>query len=409
MWIRPLPADRVFLSLQGLFALFTVTVFTVSQVYLVESAHLNPLQLVLVGTTLEASAFVLQIPTGVVADVYSRRLSIVCGLFTLSAGILLWGAFSGFATILLAQVINAAGYCFVSGALEAWIADEAGSARAGRLYVRGAQAGYLGALAGAFLSVPLASYSLRLPFFVGGGMLAMLAVALALVMPENGFTPALREGRGSWSQMAHTTRAGFGAARARPVLLTILAIAVIYGMASEGFDRLWTVHLLRSFILPPLGPFKPIAWFAVINAVALLLSLAAAEIAKRRVDTNSHVAVARALFLINGLLVASVVAFALAGSFVLALATYWAVTLLRRTSTPLQSAWVNQDLEAEVRATVHSMASQADALGQTALGPVLGVIANVASTRVAIVVAGFVLVPALALYARTTSTRMRRA
>ena len=39
-----------------------------------------PLQLVLVGTTLELACFLFEIPTGIVADLYSRRLSVVIGV-----------------------------------------------------------------------------------------------------------------------------------------------------------------------------------------------------------------------------------------------------------------------------------------------------------------------------------------
>ena len=56
-------------------------VFTIIMVFQVETAGLSPLQLVLVGTALELSAFVFEIPTGVVADVYSRRLSVIIGIF----------------------------------------------------------------------------------------------------------------------------------------------------------------------------------------------------------------------------------------------------------------------------------------------------------------------------------------
>ncbi len=63
----------VYLMLEGLFALFNAVVVTVNMVYQVEVAHLNPLQLVLVGTTLEATYFACNVPTGVVADAFSRR------------------------------------------------------------------------------------------------------------------------------------------------------------------------------------------------------------------------------------------------------------------------------------------------------------------------------------------------
>jgi MFS transporter, DHA3 family, tetracycline resistance protein len=59
-----------------------------------------------------------------------------------------------------------------------------------------------------------------------------------------------------------------------------------------------------------------------------------------------------------------------------------------------------QITDSSVRATVISISGQADALGQAGGGPVLGVIGNLFGIRAALVAAGFVLTPALALYAR---------
>ncbi len=63
--------------------------------------------------------------------------------------------------------------------------------------------------------------------------------------------------------------------------------------------------------------------------------------------------------------------------------------------------WLNQQItDSSVRATVISISGQADAIGQTVGGPVLGVIGNVFGIRAALVAAAFVLTPALALYGR---------
>ena len=107
-------------------------IFTASSIYQVTVAGLTPLQLVLVGTTLELSVFIFEIPTGVVADVYSRRLSIIIGMFLIGLGFLVEGTFPIFWAILLAQVLWGVGYTFTSGATEAWITDEIGEAAAGQ-------------------------------------------------------------------------------------------------------------------------------------------------------------------------------------------------------------------------------------------------------------------------------------
>ena len=72
-----------------------VLAFTVTAVYYVTEVGMSPLQLVLVGTFMEVSIFVFEVPTGVVADTYSRRLSIVIGTAVMGVAVILFGAFAG--------------------------------------------------------------------------------------------------------------------------------------------------------------------------------------------------------------------------------------------------------------------------------------------------------------------------
>src|SRR6187200_2043409 len=74
--MRRADATRLYYVLQVL--LFMPT-WVVMAVYLVQTVHLSPLQLVLMGTAMEAAVFLFEVPTGVVADTYSRRLSLVIG------------------------------------------------------------------------------------------------------------------------------------------------------------------------------------------------------------------------------------------------------------------------------------------------------------------------------------------
>ncbi|MEJ2130581.1 MAG: MFS transporter, partial [Gammaproteobacteria bacterium] len=99
------------------------TMVTINLVYMVQVAGLDPLQMVLVGTALELSAFVFEIPTGIVADVYSRKLSVIIGYALTGAGFLLLALAPRFEVILLSQVIWGLGATFISGAYPAWLAD----------------------------------------------------------------------------------------------------------------------------------------------------------------------------------------------------------------------------------------------------------------------------------------------
>jgi MFS transporter, DHA3 family, tetracycline resistance protein len=111
---------------------------TIASVYRIQTVGLNPLQLVLVGTVLELAILLFEVPTGVLADTYGRRRSVIAGFLLIGAGFSFEGAVPTFVTVLVAQIIWGVGYTFVSGALQAWIADEVGGRDLGRIYLRAA-------------------------------------------------------------------------------------------------------------------------------------------------------------------------------------------------------------------------------------------------------------------------------
>jgi DHA3 family tetracycline resistance protein-like MFS transporter len=395
-------AYRVYLVLEGFQALFFAMISTVNLVYQVEVAHLNPLQLVLVGTMLESVAFVLQVPTGALADVYGRRRAVILGMALVGVGFAIEGLVPRFAVILATQVIWGAGATFMDGALEAWIADEVGEARVGAAFLRGSQVGQLGAVLGAGMSVALASLRLNLPIVTGGALTVLLALYLLVAMPEQQRTrsAAVKGERASWGRIAATARGGVRLVRQSPVLLIILAVGACYGASSEGFDRLSAAHYLHDLTIPALGPFKPVVWFGVMSVGSMLLSLVATELLRRRMGTASHERIARVLFVFAVVQVAGVVVFGLAGNFWLALLAYWSYLVLRRAAGPIYATWLTQSSAPEVRATVISLNGLADAGGQILGGPVIGLVGTALSLRAALVASGVALAPALALFAR---------
>ncbi|HET7090121.1 MAG TPA: MFS transporter [Anaerolineae bacterium] len=401
--MEKLKAYRVFLAMSAAQAFAMTAMFTTGTVYYVNGIGLDPLQLVLVGTALEATAFLFEIPTGIVADVYSRRLSILLGHFLLGAGFLLIGAFPLFDVLLAAQVITGIGYTFLSGATEAWLADEIGEVHVGAALIRARQLERITSIAGILAGAGLASLRLNLPFLAGGGLLLALGAFLVWHMPETGFRPASREDRSTWSKFAGAFREGARLVRASRLLLLFFGIAFFWGAASEGFDRLGDAHLLASFAFPAIGALQPVAWFGVLALAGTLIELAVNELLRKRLEAITRVpsATAKVLFVINALMIASVLVFALAGGFWLALSAMLLYGVCRSMGGPLIDAWLVQHIDSSVRATVLSMRGQTDAIGQIAGGPGVGWIGRAVSLRAAIAAAGLLLSPALILYART--------
>jgi DHA3 family tetracycline resistance protein-like MFS transporter len=387
------------LILEFVASLLFSLIFTVNAVYFVTVVQLSPLQLVLVGTILEATVFVFEVPTGVLADVKSRRLSVIIGYVLMGVGFIIEGSYPLFWTVALAQVLWGFGYTFTSGATQAWVADEMGMEHAGEAFLRGTQAARIGALVAIPISVALGSIAITIPIVLSGVLMILLAVFLSLTMTEEGFTPTPPEERSTWALMLKTLRDARQLVRRHPILLILLIIGLFYGLYSEGFDRLWTAHLLENFRLPFVDTLEPVVWFGVIRAVMLAVSLAATEVVRRRVDTSHPAQIARPLMVNAALIIAALAGFGLTRSFWIAIVLYWLIGTLRSVAAPLDTAWYNLLIDdPQVRATMFSVTSQVDAVGQIAGGPGVGAIGN-HSIRAALVTSAAILAPVLPLYA----------
>jgi hypothetical protein len=347
---------------------------------------LDPLQLVLVGTVLEATIIVFEVPTGVVADVFSRRLSIVMGRLLFGLAFVIEGSVPVFVPILLAEVIRGVGETFLSGASQAWLAGEVGDARLGSMFMRAAQVRRGSGLVGIAAGVALASIQLNLAVIVGGCLSLGLAAFLALRMPETGFRPPARVQQSTLTAMLQTAGTSLRSIRSSPLLLIFTGIAAAAGASSEGFDRLWEAHLLTSFTFPALGSLQPVVWIGVLNGVGALLGIAAIQTITR-LDTNDDKRVARLLLVLQCGWVLSVLVFGLTTSFVVAAIAVWSKRVVDSMSEPLFNTWQTRVIPSHIRATVLSAFGQGDALGQVLGGPVVGAIGTAWSIGAAMVAA----------------------
>src|SRR5215475_167229 len=357
--------------------------WVVMAVYLVRELHLSPLQLVLMGTAMEAAVFLFEIPTGVVADTYSRRLSLVIGYLGTGAAwvavglvsapwliIALWG-FWGFA------------YTFTSGAEQAWITDEVGVDRVGGIFLRAARFGQAGAVVGLLIQVAVGTLSLRAGVVLGGVFTLACGVAAALFMPETGFVRRTREQRASaLAELQTTALRGGRYAWAQPIIMLLVGVELFLGTSAEAFDRLKEAHFLRDVGLPAVGHLDPVIWFGIFWLAGMLLNIAAIGSLIKRVEHGGRQVVARYLFGFTFLELAAMLIFALTGSTWVAIAGLLGVFFARNMQSPLFDTWLSEQItDSSVRATVFSITGQSNAIGQAGGGAALGVVGNVWGIR----------------------------
>ena len=331
--------------------------------------QLEPFQLVLLGTIMELSILFFEIPTGVVADIYSRKWSVVISFLVVGAGFVLSGHADIYALLVVSQVLVGFGATFLSGAETAWITDELGSAEiAEPIILR--RAGYqLWAAVGgiiifaslaALTTLPIALTTIAVIYICWG-------LVLAAVMPETNFRRTAGEGwrgflamlQGGWSQSY----------RVRPLRILVLAVFV-GGLAKEAIDRL-DVQRLIDVGLP--SDIDEVLIVGALVAANSLIGAGMLSIAKRRA-TGAAVVPAMA-----GLLVGVAVGvLLLAHMEVLGLA---ALGLILQggffvTTVPLVTTWANTFASSENRATIHSFVGQSEAFGEILGGLALGAVAQ---------------------------------
>ena len=116
---REISPYRLYLTLESGTAFLLGISYATVTVYWVTIGRLNPLQLLLLGTALEGSYFLFQLPTGLLADLISRRLCVLAGLFVVGAAQIMASLSASFVTLLLAWAVLGFGAALNNGAVDA--------------------------------------------------------------------------------------------------------------------------------------------------------------------------------------------------------------------------------------------------------------------------------------------------
>ncbi len=366
---------------------------------------MSPLQLVLVGTVMEAAIFVFEVPTGAFADTFGRKLSLIVAFVIQGTAIVIVGVVPNFWAIAAGWALWGFGWTFESGTWEAWLADEIGVTRLPGVLMRATRIGYGSGIAGLLAGVGIALWNIQAAVIFGGVVTIAMGVACIFVMPETGWSRKPVEERLSTPrELASTISTAVRFVRAQPALLLLIGATVVAGASSEAFDRLWEAHFIRDVGLPHVGSLDPIVWFGLFGVLISVLGLVISTVVIKRFETASSPLLARSLLWLTTVLTVALVAFGLAHSLAFALCALLVAQAARGMLAPVYMAWLNRQItDSSVRATVISIAGQADAIGQAGGGPGLGAIGNAFGLRAALVAGGVVLTPAIALYGRAVA------
>lgn len=346
-------------------------------VWWVVELDLSPIELVLMGTVLEGCVLLFETPTGVVADLQSRRRSLVIAQVVMAIAFF-WSVIShNFWVILPAQALFGIGWTFRSGADVAWVTDElkgrglAGEDEIDLILLERHQLG----IASGIVFVGLAAlfgtiFSVRLVIVGCGVAFLLIGAVIGFFFPEDHFVPGSERGEGFFDIL----RTGFHVMSRRPRLRVLIGVVIFLNFGAEAFDRLGPAHFLREI---GFGDDSLLALAGLFVTVAVA-SLVVNWWATRQLLAGKGVArLAGALLLftvVGGAVVLTNLGIAIALGFILQ-------DSMRESLYPVLDGWANRDAPSEVRATIHSLVGQMTAVGELVGGLALGALAQLVSIR----------------------------
>ncbi len=362
-------------------------------VYWIVELDLSLTQLALLGVALESAVIVSETPTGVVADVKSRKWSLIIGQVLMGGSFAWTFAVENIWMLLASHALLGVGWTFQSGADAAWITDEVAGQRRGdasslnepdtsgndveQLLLKRGRVGMalslvvgpVTILLGWWQSVRFVGLALSVAFI-------LVAVWLAFAMSEEHFTPGSERGVG----FSQTLRDGVGVIRDQPRLRTLVLVAALLFAGAEIFGRIGPVHFLDSVSGGEQSSGESLFALGVLFMLIALAGLVLNTVASKRLDRDGNIShVAGVLLLIaalGGVLASSTSLIALVGiGFLLQDA-------VQESMYPVMEGWANRDAPTEVRATVHSLVGQTTSISQIAGAIVLGALAQATSVQV---------------------------
>lgn len=373
----------------------------VTSVYLVIVADLTPFQLVIMGTAMEVTVLVSEVPTGVLADTVSRRSSIVVSHVLMGVGMLVTGLVTDFGALVATQMVWGFGWTFASGADVAWITDELDDeARIDRLLAIDARRRHYGAIAGMVGFGALAWVAgMGAAIVASGAVMLALGLVVAFRFTEHNFAPT-PENR--WRESVAIFRRGVALGRADHEILLVLAVTLLVNSGAEAFDRLHPKRLIDLGF--PEAP-DPIVWFTALGIATLAVGAFALRIVEARIDREGAPRLALLGACVAGAAGMIILAHApneVAGIAGTLLVGGVAWTVLRTVS----SIWVNRRTTSDVRATVQSFLGQTESVGEIAGGVAMAVVAQAASITVALTASAGLLLLAAAVISRSRVGRV---
>ena len=351
---------------------------TILPIYVLYFRHyqINLFQIALLAAVFEASILLFEMPTGMVADIYGRRISVVLSTgFSLISGII-FIFFPFLMGFIIAEILGGLGETFRSGALEAWLVDslkhEGREERIKSAFAQGTKFKTAGNLLGLILGGYLASLNMRLVWVPFAVLFFILCLFLILRMKEE-YTIEKKISDKIISKFRETIRQSLNVLKAQKLILALILLSLFSEFSFETISQFWQVHFDENLSIP----IRYFGWVLVMASVLTILFIdqitALSEKFKQEFSS---------LLILEGLFLLSLFFIALTSSPLLAVIFFILLQTFVNFKEPIFLDIYNKHIPSAQRATLLSFQSLVGSGGEVLAGLCIGVVAQKFGLRI---------------------------
>jgi len=342
--------------------------FTATALYRIDIAKLEIYQLILIGTAMELSIFLFEMPTGIVADLKSRKISVITGIFIIGFATVFEALTPYFFMIFIAQVLWGFGYTFISGALQSWASDETHKKDLSHMLLTGSQLYTLMSIIGIVITAMIGTKDIKIALYVASIMMVVLGLTNIFFMKEENFHKEPHDHH-LFKAYMNQFKKGYQHIKSNQVLKIMFVVMLFFGLYSEGIDRTYEIHILDHLDFRTLIDLPAIWILSIINAFIVLLGFILMQLIKKYVA--KHKQIFGWLITFTMTMIIGVLCFGFLPNAYLAVLGFLIFHAAREASSPLLDTILLSYTPSNIKATVLSTFGQIDAIGQIISGLIM--------------------------------------
>lgn len=360
-------------------------------------------QIALIGSIRSVVGIVFEVPTGVIADKYGRKFSVISGYLLKTVSLFLVPFFRDFGIIAAVFALDALFETFISGADRAWAVDlteKQDSSLVDQYFLKSRFFRNIGMVAAPIIAGYIASrFGMKFlwPVFAVGCLIATIFLFFGKEIKEakDKISSSVKEKVNDfWLDSKTAIKFAFG----HGILPLLLSGIFIFYFIDEITSLIWTPYLQKTGInLQAIGFL-----FSAISVVGIFVPIIAGVLLKR----GSKFSILLFCGLCYSALLFVVGSF---GSKILAGLIFVLFSSVDEIFLPLEEALMNNFIESKNRAAVLSVKSMVESLSSIIGAPVAGFVLGVITMRQAFILAGalFIILPVIYFSARTKNSQIK--